>query len=47
MVPNPSDGVWVKLERKIIGYSQSRKGPNEILIIGITQPKYTYTTMSL
>lgn len=33
-----SVAFFTLLERKIIGYSQSRKGPNKILIAGITQP---------
>jgi len=26
------------LERKIIGYSQYRKGPNKLILIGVRQP---------
>lgn len=33
-----SVAFFTLLERKIIGYSQSRKGPNKILIAGIAQP---------
>nr|QPB46202.1 NADH dehydrogenase subunit 1 [Bemisia tabaci]QPB46215.1 NADH dehydrogenase subunit 1 [Bemisia tabaci] len=33
-----SVAFFTLLERKIIGYSQSRKGPNKALIMGITQP---------
>lgn len=30
--------ILILLERKMIGYSQSRKGLNKILTMGITQP---------
>nr|YP_009027754.1 NADH dehydrogenase subunit 1 [Bemisia afer]AHC02247.1 NADH dehydrogenase subunit 1 [Bemisia afer] len=33
-----SIAFFTLLERKIIGYSQSRKGPNKVLILGIIQP---------
>nr|AXE73260.1 NADH dehydrogenase subunit 1 [Bemisia tabaci] len=33
-----SVAFFTLLERKMIGYSQSRKGPNKILMAGITQP---------
>nr|ALR69429.1 NADH dehydrogenase subunit 1 [Bemisia tabaci] len=33
-----SIAFFTLMERKMIGYSQSRKGPNKVLIMGITQP---------
>ena len=33
-----SIAFFTLMERKVIGYSQSRKGPNKILITGIVQP---------
>ena len=33
-----SIAFFTLVERKIIGYSQSRKGPNKVFIIGIVQP---------